>query len=166
MLFVVAIFQAGISFSFDCTKTFILFGHLLYLWWIKFFFNKWKKKLLDTKKYLINFKFQFFRFSSLFSFDVRGRSFAKALLWSDSNSFGSRAYFLTVSRPAGLNVDNVHLDDEGVSISTIIFSSYPAFDSNCSCSCFPIQVYRCRVDFQNSPTRNHRINLTVTGKFP
>lgn len=49
------------------------------------------------------------------SFDVRGRSFAKALLWSDQNSFGSRAYFVTVSRPAGLTVDNIHLDDEGVS---------------------------------------------------
>lgn len=49
------------------------------------------------------------------SFDVRGRSFAKALLWSDQNSFGSRAYFVTVSKPAGLTVDNIHLDDEGVS---------------------------------------------------
>lgn len=59
------------------------------------------------------------------SFDVRGRSFAKALLWSDSNSFGSRAYFLTVSRPAGLNVDNVHLDDEGVSVCFVLFFGSP-----------------------------------------
>ncbi|XP_070492638.1 uncharacterized protein side-III isoform X2 [Chironomus tepperi] len=71
----------------------------------------------------------------LYSFDVRGRAFSKALYWSDTNAFGPRAYFLTVSKPATLSVDNVQLDDEG--------------------------VYRCRVDFQNSPTRNHRINLTV-----
>lgn len=50
-----------------------------------------------------------------YRFDVRGRSFSKALSSSDSNSFGSRAYFLTVSRPAGLQVENVHLDDGGVS---------------------------------------------------
>ncbi|XP_059610810.1 uncharacterized protein LOC132257796 [Phlebotomus argentipes] len=71
----------------------------------------------------------------LYSYDVRGRPLTKALYWSDTNSFGPRAYFVTVSNPAGLSVDNVQLDDEG--------------------------VYRCRVDFQNSPTRNHRINLTV-----
>lgn len=55
------------------------------------------------------------------SFDVRGRSFAKALLWSDQNSFGSRAYFVTVSKPAGLTVDNIHLDDEGVSDGYFFF---------------------------------------------
>ncbi|XP_061400254.1 synaptogenesis protein syg-2-like, partial [Musca vetustissima] len=69
------------------------------------------------------------------SFDVRGRPFEKALYWSDTNSFGPRAYFVTTTQPAKLQVDNIQLDDEG--------------------------VYRCRVDFQNSPTRNHRINLTV-----
>ncbi|XP_067623332.1 uncharacterized protein side-III [Eurosta solidaginis] len=71
----------------------------------------------------------------LYSFDVRGRAFEKALYWSDTNSFGPRAYFVTNKQPAKLTVENIQLDDEG--------------------------VYRCRVDFQNSPTRNHRINLTV-----
>lgn len=50
-----------------------------------------------------------------FSFDVRGRSFTKALYWSDTNSFGPRAYFVTVSRPAALTVENIQLDDGGVS---------------------------------------------------
>ncbi|XP_055585005.1 hemicentin-2-like [Uranotaenia lowii] len=72
----------------------------------------------------------------LYSYDVRGRQYSKALYWSETTAFGPRAYFVTVSKPAALTVDNIQLDDEG--------------------------VYRCRVDFQNSPTRNHRINLTVT----
>lgn len=55
--------------------------------------------------------------SSRCSYDVRGRSFTKALFWSDSGSFGPRAYFVTVSRPAALTVDNVQLDDGGVSTS-------------------------------------------------
>uniref|UniRef100_A0A1B0BWQ3 Ig-like domain-containing protein n=1 Tax=Glossina palpalis gambiensis TaxID=67801 RepID=A0A1B0BWQ3_9MUSC len=97
---------------------------------------------------MLIFCFVFFFFTSLsfffiqsfthmvsYSFDVRGRPFEKALYWSDSNSFGPRAYFVTNKQPAKLTVDNIQLDDEG--------------------------VYRCRVDFQNSPTRNHRINLTV-----
>ncbi|XP_063383195.1 hemicentin-2-like [Cydia fagiglandana] len=71
----------------------------------------------------------------LYSFDVRGRSFNKALHWSDPLAFGRRAYFVTMSRPASLVVDAVQLDDEG--------------------------VYRCRVDFKNSPTRNFQIRLTV-----
>lgn len=51
------------------------------------------------------------------SYDVRGRSLTKALYWSDTTSFGPRAYFVTVSKPAALSVDNVQLDDEGVSYS-------------------------------------------------
>ncbi|XP_013192090.2 hemicentin-1 [Amyelois transitella] len=71
----------------------------------------------------------------IYSFDVRGRSFNKALQWSDPNAFGPRAYFATVARPASLTLDTVQLDDEG--------------------------VYRCRVDFKNSPTRNFQIRLSV-----
>ncbi|XP_023943421.1 hemicentin-2-like [Bicyclus anynana] len=71
----------------------------------------------------------------LYSFDVRGRSFNKALHWSDPLAFGRRAYFVTMSRPSALTVDGVQLDDEG--------------------------VYRCRVDFKNSPTRNFQIRLNV-----
>nr|CAH7737721.1 unnamed protein product [Callosobruchus chinensis] len=52
--------------------------------------------------------------------------------------FGPRAYFVTVSRPAALTLDGVQLDDEA--------------------------IYRCRVDFRTSPTRNFAINLTVIGK--
>ncbi|KAG7298039.1 hypothetical protein JYU34_018804 [Plutella xylostella] len=71
----------------------------------------------------------------IYSFDVRGRSFNKALQWSDPHAFGPRAYFATVARPASLTLDTVQLDDEG--------------------------VYRCRVDFKNSPTRNFQIRLHV-----
>ncbi|KAJ2938742.1 hypothetical protein O0L34_g3355 [Tuta absoluta] len=71
----------------------------------------------------------------IYSFDVRGRSFNKALQWSDPNAFGPRAYFATVARPASLTLDTVQLDDEG--------------------------IYRCRVDFKNSPTRNFQIRLHV-----
>ncbi|XP_050669557.1 hemicentin-2-like [Leptidea sinapis] len=71
----------------------------------------------------------------IYSFDVRGRSFNKALQWSDPGAFGPRAYFATLTRPASLTLTSVQLDDEG--------------------------VYRCRVDFKNSPTRNFQIKLTV-----
>ncbi|XP_019871774.2 hemicentin-1 isoform X2 [Aethina tumida] len=71
----------------------------------------------------------------IFSYDVRGRSINKALDWSDPKMFGPRAYFVTMTKPAALNLDSVQLDDEG--------------------------VYRCRVDFRTTPTRNFAINLTV-----
>lgn len=73
-----------------------------------------------------------------FSFDVRGRAFNKALNWSDSTAVGPRAYFVTVTKPAALSLEAVQLDDEG--------------------------VYRCRVDFKNSPTKNFQVNLTVIGE--
>ncbi|GLH02172.1 Uncharacterized protein GBIM_08211 [Gryllus bimaculatus] len=68
-------------------------------------------------------------------FDVRGRQYGQAKMWSSPKAFGKRAYFRTASTPAQLLVEDVKLADEG--------------------------VYRCRVDFRNSPTRNQKINLTV-----
>lgn len=79
-----------------------------------------------------------FRLQFHFSFDVRGRQFGQAKLWSSPTVFGSRAFFSTANSPAQLKVDNIQLADEG--------------------------MYRCRVDFRNSPTRNLKINLTVIGK--
>ena len=78
-------------------------------------------------------------FVFVYSFDVRGRAFTKALHWSDPRIFGPRAYFVTISKPATLNLDSVQLDDEG--------------------------IYRCRVDFKNSPSRSVQINLSVIGLF-
>ncbi|VEN47730.1 unnamed protein product, partial [Callosobruchus maculatus] len=69
------------------------------------------------------------------NFDVRGRSFHQAKLWSSARAFGDRAHFRASTAPATLIIDDVRLDDEG--------------------------VYRCRVDFRNSPTRNSKVNFTV-----
>ncbi|GLV36530.1 sidestep IV [Carabus blaptoides fortunei] len=72
----------------------------------------------------------------LYSFDQRGRtSSMQAKLWSSPQAFGSRAFFRTGIIPASLLVDDIQLHDEG--------------------------IYRCRVDFKDSPTRNLKINFTV-----
>lgn len=72
-------------------------------------------------------------------FDVRGRPFKQALFWSDPLAFGPRAYFVTGKLPiAALQLDSVQLKDAG--------------------------VYRCRVDYRNSPTRNFQVKLTVIGE--
>lgn len=56
-----------------------------------------------------------------------------------SNDLGARTYFQTSGvYPARLQVNNVGVQDEG--------------------------VFRCRVDFVDSPTRNFRVNLTIIGK--
>ncbi|XP_049768069.1 hemicentin-2-like [Schistocerca cancellata] len=68
-------------------------------------------------------------------FDVRGKPLGQATHWSDPEVFGSRAFFRTVSEPAVLRLEDVHLRDEG--------------------------VYRCRVDFRNTPTRSAKFNLSV-----
>ncbi|XP_017784081.1 PREDICTED: hemicentin-1-like isoform X2 [Nicrophorus vespilloides] len=71
----------------------------------------------------------------LYSFDVRGRHFNQAKLWSSPTVFGTRAYFRAATNPATLVIDDIQLTDEG--------------------------IYRCRVDFKDSPTRNSNVNFTV-----
>ncbi|XP_012055315.1 PREDICTED: hemicentin-2-like [Atta cephalotes] len=71
----------------------------------------------------------------IYSVDVRGRQIAQARLWSDPYVFGERAVMKTDVKPAELEIDPLESTDGG--------------------------VYRCRVDFKNSPTKNQKINLTV-----
>ncbi|XP_076260413.1 sidestep IV transmembrane protein isoform X2 [Rhynchophorus ferrugineus] len=71
----------------------------------------------------------------LYSFDVRGRTFSDAKLWSSPTVFGSRARFRPLTNPATLEINKIQQSDEG--------------------------IYRCRVDFKNSPTRNSKVNFTV-----
>ncbi|CAD0203702.1 unnamed protein product [Chrysodeixis includens] len=71
----------------------------------------------------------------LYSYDIRGRSSNQPKLWSSPTVFGNRAFFRGSATPAVLMVDNVIASDAG--------------------------VYRCRVDFKNSPTRNLKVNFTV-----
>lgn len=73
-----------------------------------------------------------------FSFDMRGKPAHQARHWSDKEVFGDRAFFRTGPEPAMLVLEGVRRHDEG--------------------------LYRCRVDFRNTPTRSFRYNLTIVGK--
>ncbi|XP_003707375.2 nephrin isoform X2 [Megachile rotundata] len=70
----------------------------------------------------------------IYSYDARNSRFRKAKLWSASDFWGDRASFKS-SPPAQLTIRDLQESDEG--------------------------VYRCRVDFRNSPTRNLKVNFTV-----
>lgn len=65
--------------------------------------------------------------------------YSQANSWSSPHHFDSRAFFRTSSTPAELVIDKLRETDAG--------------------------IYRCRVDFRNSPTRNQKVNLTIIGEF-
>ncbi|XP_049877561.1 hemicentin-1-like [Pectinophora gossypiella] len=71
----------------------------------------------------------------LYSYDIRGRTYNQPKLWSSPTVFGKRAFFRGGATPAVLMIEDVMAEDAG--------------------------VYRCRVDFKNSPTRNLKVNFTV-----
>ncbi|XP_049961907.1 hemicentin-2 [Schistocerca serialis cubense] len=75
----------------------------------------------------------------LYSLDARGSSLEEAVHSATTDDLGARANFQALSRLPGrravLRVQNVSVADEG--------------------------VFRCRIDFRNSPTVNFRINLTI-----
>ncbi|KAF4521871.1 hypothetical protein B566_EDAN003747 [Ephemera danica] len=72
--------------------------------------------------------------------DARGGALEHGAHWAMGSALGARTFFLVGSGgTAGrLRVNNVEASDQG--------------------------VYRCRVDFLNSRTRNFRVNLTIVGK--
>ncbi|XP_015837630.1 hemicentin-2 isoform X2 [Tribolium castaneum] len=73
----------------------------------------------------------------LYSLDARGGPLGEASHLAMSDDLGSRSYFIKDEQPskARLRIRNVTIHDEG--------------------------VFRCRVDFDNSPTRNFQVNLTL-----
>lgn len=71
----------------------------------------------------------------MYSLDVRGKPLNQASHWSESSSLGKRSSFRTQSTPNSLIVEDLTMQDEG--------------------------IYRCRVDYRNSPTKNVKLNLTI-----
>uniref|UniRef100_A0AAG5CY02 Sidestep protein n=1 Tax=Anopheles atroparvus TaxID=41427 RepID=A0AAG5CY02_ANOAO len=71
----------------------------------------------------------------IYSFDARGKSLQQAIHWSDEAVLKSKAYFYYDTSPPALRIKGIKQEDAG--------------------------LYRCRVDFHKSPTKNCRINLDV-----
>lgn len=77
---------------------------------------------------------------ALFSFDARKHQLRDGRHWSDVQVLGARAHFRLAAsgEMSRLILTDVRSSDQG--------------------------LYRCRVDFKSSPTRNANVNLTIAGK--
>ncbi|XP_034650712.1 uncharacterized protein LOC117890135 [Drosophila subobscura] len=71
----------------------------------------------------------------IYTFDARGRPLHQAIPWADDTVFNKKAHFHYDTNPPALRIKNIQTVDAG--------------------------LYKCRVDFHKSPTRNWRINVTV-----
>lgn len=76
--------------------------------------------------------------SLIFSLDARDKQLEEGQHWSNEQALGGRAYFRIATDPPSLVIENVKESDAG--------------------------LYKCRLDFKNSPTVYHSVNLTVIGK--
>lgn len=72
------------------------------------------------------------------SVDARNSSVYAGEHWTDNDQLGNRASLRVRSGEQGLQITKLVEEDAG--------------------------LYRCRVDFKSSPTKNFRINLSVIGK--
>lgn len=73
------------------------------------------------------------------SYDSRGKVSESGSHWSNSTVIGNRAFFRIRPEPATLIIEDLKESDAG--------------------------SYRCRVDFQKSPTKNNKIRLQVVSKY-
>nr|XP_018907738.1 PREDICTED: nephrin [Bemisia tabaci]XP_018907739.1 PREDICTED: nephrin [Bemisia tabaci] len=73
--------------------------------------------------------------TAVYSYDSRRKIDEKKGHWKDTKLMEGRAYFRTLTEPATLSLDDITEEDEG--------------------------LYRCRVDFKKSPTRNTKVQLSV-----
>lgn len=74
------------------------------------------------------------------SLDARSGNLSAAIHWADGDDLGRRTYFqVGDGQRSKLKITKVKYKDQG--------------------------LFRCRVDFVDSPTRNFRANLTLVGKY-
>ncbi|KAK6635756.1 hypothetical protein RUM44_001010 [Polyplax serrata] len=78
--------------------------------------------------------------SPIYSFDSRGKPLKDGKHWANEDVLTGRAFFRANDEPARLMIESVKEQDGG--------------------------IYKCRVDFKKSPTKNTKVNLTVIRLYP